>query len=393
MTLFERSERIFFETYRRLPVNVTSGNGAILIGDDGTEYIDLIGGIAVNSVGYGNKRVLSAISEQMERYIHLSNLFVQEPQVRLAEALVRHSGYDRVFFTNSGTEAIEAAIKLCRKWGSSSGKHTLVGFSGSFHGRTMGSLSLMDREKYRKGYEPFLPDVLHLPFNDAAALHSSINGETVSVFLEFLQGEGGINSASRSFIDALFDLREKYSFLVVADEIQSGIGRTGKFFAFEHWGVSPDLVVTAKPIGGGMPLGALLGREEFSSVFGIGGHGTTFGGNPVACAAGIAVVEEIMNGGLMKRARENGEYFKQKLMEIKDAHPRKVRDVRGFGLMLGMEVAGDCREITKSCLEKGLLITCTRDTVLRIVPPLVIGREEINRATAILEEVIQGHGS
>ncbi|NOY06472.1 MAG: aminotransferase class III-fold pyridoxal phosphate-dependent enzyme [Chlorobi bacterium] len=222
MTLYERSERVFFETYRRLPVSITTGGkGAILIGDDGAEYIDLIGGIAVNSVGYGNQRVLSAITEQINKYLHLSNLFVQEPQVQLAEDLATHSGYDRVFFTNSGTEAIEAAIKLCRKWGNSNGKHTLVGFSGSFHGRTMGSLSLMDREKYRKGYEPFLPDVLHLPFNDVAALRSSVDQNTAAVFLEFIQGEGGINSAEQSFVDTLFELREKYSFLVVADERDS----------------------------------------------------------------------------------------------------------------------------------------------------------------------------
>ncbi len=391
MTLFERSERIFFETYRRLPVNIISGKGAILVGDDGSEYIDLIGGIAVNSVGYGNQRVLSAITGQMNKYLHLSNLFVQEPQVQLAEALAKHSGYDRIFFTNSGTEAIEAAIKLVRKWGASCGKHTLVGFSGAFHGRTMGSLSLMDREKYREGYEPFLPGVLHLPFNDEAALRTSINGNTAAVFLEFIQGEGGINSAGRSFVETLFELRESHSFLVVADEIQSGIGRTGKFFAFEHWNVRPDLVVTAKPIGGGMPLGAVLGREEFAAVYGIGGHGTTFGGNPVACAAGVAVLEEIIEGGLMDRAHENGEYFKRKLLGIKESNPRKVRDVRGIGLMLGMELDGPCREMTKYCLDRGLLITCTRDTVLRIVPPLVIEREEIDTATTILEEAVRSH--
>ncbi|CUT01837.1 aspartate aminotransferase family protein [Candidatus Chrysopegis kryptomonas] len=311
MQIFEIEKEIFFQTYKRLGVYIKRGEGVYLIDSDGKKYLDLISGIGVNALGYGNESVKKAIFEQVEKFIHLSNLFVQEPQVELAKLLIELTGYKKVFFTNSGAEAIETSIKLTRKWGKKFGKDEIIAFSNSFHGRTMGALSLMDRAKYREGYEPFLPGIINVKYNDAEEIEKRINNKTAGVFLEFVQGEGGIVPASESFIKKIFELREKFNFLVVADEIQSGLWRTGKFFAFEHYGVKPDVVALAKPLGGGLPLGAVLGNEKVADVFTVGTHGSTFGGNPVACSAGCAVIKEIQNG-IIENVKSMCDYFKKR---------------------------------------------------------------------------------
>ncbi len=293
MGLKEREKQFILQTYKRLPIEVDHADGVHVYGKDGKKYLDFFGGIAVNALGYNNARVKRAILNQVDRYMHVSNLFYMDVQVELAEMICKLSGYSKIFFTNSGTEAVEAAIKLSRKWGSSAGKSKLFALTNSFHGRTLGALSLTDRAKYRQGFEPFLPDVDHIEFNDVFDLERKVDSTTAAVFIEFIQGEGGINVISNEFVDQLFALRDKYHFLIVADEIQSGIYRTGRLFAYEHYAVRPDAITVAKPLGGSLPLGGLLVDSHLVDVLGYGAHGTTFGGNPVSCAAGLATLQEL----------------------------------------------------------------------------------------------------
>ena len=338
MTMHDREASTFFHTYKRLPLEVDRGDGVYLFTRDGKRYLDMFAGLAVNALGYGHPRVVEAISSQASRFTHLSNYFLQETQIRLAEQLTRLSGYPRVFFSNSGTEAIEGALKIVRKWGSARGKTEVLAFTNSFHGRTMGALSLMDRPKYRDGFGPFLEGCRVIPFNDPAALREAVGEKTAAVVLEFIQGEGGIRPVSAEFARTLEDLHRKAGFLLVADEVQSGAGRTGKFFGFQHFSASPEIVTLAKPIGGGLPLGAILATEEIASVLEPGMHGTTFGGNPVACAAGCAVLSEIEEKGLIARAASLGEKLKEGLRELKNQFPGLIREVRGYGLMVGAEL-------------------------------------------------------
>jgi acetylornithine aminotransferase len=388
MTLTEREAANFFHTYKRLPLEIDHGEGVYLFARDGRKYLDMFSGLAVNALGYAHPRVTRAIVEQANRYIHLSNYFLQEPQIRLAELLTKHSGYPRVFFSNSGAEAIEGAIKLVRKWGYTNGKSNLVAFSNAFHGRTMGALSLMDRAKYREGFGPFLDHCAIAVFNDAASLSSSVNGQTAAVLLEFIQGEGGVRPVSQEFVRQLAALQKKYGFLVIADEIQSGVGRTGKFFGFQHFDIKPDVVTLAKPIGGGLPLGAILAREEIASVLQPGMHGTTFGGNPVACAAGVAVIEEIFEHDLLKSAAERGDQLISGLQQLGKKHAGLVTEVRGYGLMAGMELNRTGELIVEAMRNKGILINCTDTTVLRFLPPLIVGKDHIDQTLLALESCL-----
>ena len=386
--MHDREAATFFHTYKRLPLEVVRGEGVYLFTSDGKRYLDMFAGLAVNALGYAHPRVVEAIRAQASRYTHLSNYFLQEPQVRLAEMLTGLSGYPRVFFSNSGTEAIEGAIKIARKWGSTRGKTGILALSNSFHGRTMGALSLMDRPKYRDGFGPFLDGCRLLPFNDAAALRDAVTPETAAVVLEFIQGEGGIRPVSEEFARTLSDLQRRSGFLLIADEIQSGVGRTGRFFGFQHYGVAPDVVTLAKPIGGGLPLGAILAREEVAAVLEPGMHGTTFGGNPVACAAGAAVLDEIEEKKLIGRAALLGEKLKEGLCGLAREFPGLIREVRGYGLMVGAELDRSGDGITGAMMEKGILINCTDTTVLRFLPPLIIEGSHIDETISTLRGVL-----
>ncbi len=387
MQVFEVEKNLFFQTYRRLGVYVERGEGVYLIDFGGRRYLDMIAGIGVNALGYGNDKVKRAIIDQVEKYIHLSNLFVQKAQIELASLLLEISGYRKVFFTNSGAEAIETAIKLIRKWGKRFGKIEIIAFSNSFHGRTMGALSLMDKIKYRDGYEPFLPEIYIAKYNDVEDVEKKVNHKTAGVFLEFIQGEGGIIPADEKFVQKIFELREKFNFLVVADEIQSGLWRTGKFFAFEHYGVSPDVVALAKPLGGGLPLGAVLGNEKVADVFTLGVHGSTFGGNPVACSAGCAVIREIQNG-IIDNVKIVGDYLRGELLRLKDKHGEIIKDVRGIGLMVGVEFNIECFDIVNRLVEKGIIVNCTSNNVVRLLPPLIIEKEHVDLFIEKFDEVL-----
>lgn len=380
MDIKAREEKYFFKTYKRLDIEIASGEGCWLISKTGERYLDLFGGLAVNSLGYNHPKINEAIRTQIDKYIHLSNLFFQESQVDLAELLIKNSGYKKIFFSNSGTEAMEGTIKLARKWGKEKGKSELISYHGSFHGRTMGALSITGREKYRNGYEPFLQGSIFSTYNDSQELISLVNEKTLAVVLEFIQGEGGINEADTNFVQTISELREKFGFLLIADEIQSGIGRTGKFFAFNHLKIAPDVVVIAKPLGGGLPLGAFLGNERVADVFTYGVHGTTFGGNPVACSAGIATIREIVENGGIQNAEKIGNYLKSKFIELKLKYPNLIKDVRGKGCMLGIELKHEGESLVTEMLKNKVLINCTNTNVIRLLPPLILTKDEADFA-------------
>jgi acetylornithine aminotransferase len=387
MSLHARETAAFMHTYKRLPLEIQRGEGVYLYTGDGTRYLDMFSGLAVNALGYGHPRVVKAIEDQARKYIHLSNYHLQEPQIGLAELLVKHTGFPRVFFANSGTETTEGVIKIARRWGSSRAKSEILSLSNSFHGRTMGALSLMDRPKYRNGFGPFLDHCTVVPFNDHDALRGAVKPDTAAIILEYIQGEGGIRPVSAEFAGTIRELQKQFEFLIIADEIQSGIGRTGKFFGYQHFDVKPDLVTIAKPLGGGLPLGAILATETVGAVLEPGMHGTTFGGNPVACAAGCAVILEIIENGLMRQAEAMGNLLTRGLKSLKEGFPDLVREVRGFGLMVGMELTRDGEPYVAAMRERKILINCTDQTVLRFLPPLIIRQKQIDETIEALRTV------
>ena len=385
--IIEREHSVVFQTYRRIPVAIDHAIGARITDADGRSYLDMLGGIAVNALGHSHPRVIEAVEQQIRRYMHVSNVFYQEPQVRLAEQLVHASGYPRVFFANSGAEATDGALKIARRFGSARGRYDVIGFTGGFHGRTYAALSLMDKPLYKDGMGPFLPNTLVLPFNDVDALESRVDENTCAVMIEFLQGEGGIQSATQEFIDALFALKQQYGFLVIADEVQSGIGRTGDFFAYEKYGVRPDIITVAKAMGGGLPLGAIIATEEAAALLDKGMHGTTYGGNPVACVAGSVVVEEVC-GGLMHHVREVGNYMFSQLELLYNEFPEQIREIRGRGCMQGVVLSADAAPYVQELLAQGVIANATAGNVIRLVPPYVITNDDVDELVSALRTVM-----
>jgi acetylornithine/N-succinyldiaminopimelate aminotransferase len=379
MNLQDQEQNLFFNTYSRIPIEIDHGDGVYLYDIQGNKYLDMFAGLAVNALGYSHPRILQAIHDQCSKYIHLSNYYLQESQIHLAELLLQASNYSKVFLCNSGTEGIEGAIKIARRWGKSNGKNKIISFTNAYHGRTLGALSLMDRQKYREGYDPFLPDCIVVPFNETEILKNSVSDSTAAVFLECIQGEAGAELQS---------LRDRYNFLIVADEIQSGLGRTGKFFAFEHYHIIPDIVIVAKSLGGGLPLGAILGNDKVADIFQPGTHGSTFGGNPVACAAGIVVLDELLSHGLMENAEKMGSILYAKLSDLHKKYPAIIKSIRGKGLMIGGELSCDCTPLRMKLLERKILVNCTNKNVLRILPPLIITEEHITKFTEQLDQVL-----
>ncbi|NTV05142.1 MAG: aspartate aminotransferase family protein [Chlorobiaceae bacterium] len=385
----ESEQKLFFHNYARLPIAVAHGEGVWLVSDDGTRYLDMISGIGVNALGYGDKRLTEAISSQAAKLIHASNLFMMAPQFELAGKLLALSGLSKVFFANSGTEAIEAAIKIARKWAGQSGnqeKKEVLSLSNCFHGRTYGAMSLTAKQKYVDGFEPLLAGTGMIGFNDIADLEAKVSGKTAAVFIEVVQGEGGIHHISQTFIDRLKELREQYNFLIVADEIQAGCGRTGTFFSYTPLDADPDLVCLAKPLGGGLPLSAVIGSEKVADVLTYGNHGTTFGGNPVACAAGVAMIKAIEDDQLMEHAREIGTFINNELQKLAAKHSQ-ILEIRQYGLMVGITVDKEAKYYAASALKKHLLINATSVNVIRLLPPLVISREEAQHCITTLDEI------
>jgi acetylornithine/N-succinyldiaminopimelate aminotransferase len=391
LTIEQRESTALFGTYARLPIGlVTHARGTSIYTEDGSEYMDCIAGLGVNALGHSDPDIIQAINEQASKYLHLSNLYLQEPQIALAEKMSQLGGFERIFFSNSGSEAVEGAIKLARKYHSSDKKAEVIGLAGSFHGRTYGALSIMDRTKYREGFGPFLPGMKTVMSHDA--LENSISEATAAIILEPIQGEGGIVECPPEALNKLHELREKFGFLIIADEIQSGIGRTGTFFAFEQLGLKPDVVVCAKAIGGGLPLGAILTSSKIAAALSPGTHGTTFGGNALACAAGLVVLDKVENG-LMDNAREVGNYLRGRLEMLKTKYSDKIKEVRGRGLMLGLDLKVASSTMLASNIHKDLLkhhfiTNVTAETVLRLLPPLIFTEEEAERLVEAIEVAI-----
>ncbi len=389
MSWIEMADQYFLPVFKRLPVEVDRGEGVYLIDRSGKRYLDFLSGIGVNALGYSHPAVLQAMEKQMHRNLHLSNYFVQDVQIELAERLIRYSGMARLFFTNSGTEAVEGALKIVKKWANQHGKSEIICFEGAFHGRTIGALSVTAQEKYQKSFQPLLPGIQHIPYNNVEKLRETVTEKTAAVVLEFVQGEGGVVPATPEFVAELASLREKFHFLIIADEIQAGIGRTGYFFSYEHYGIRPDIVTSAKALGGGMPLGAFLVSEPLVNVLVRGEHGTTFGGNPVSCAAGIAVVDELMENGLLGHVKEVGEYFSAQLRELQKKYPEKIKEVRGRGLMQAMVINEEGYPYVLKGIENGLIFNATATNVLRFLPPLIVTKAEIDTAVEVLSTVLK----
>lgn len=389
MILQNQENYLFFNTYSRFPIKITGGEGVYLYDDQGNRYLDMFAGLAVNALGYSHPKILQVIHDQSNKYIHISNFFIQEAQIRLAETLLKTSEYRKIFLCNSGTEGIEGAIKIARKWGKQNGKNNIISFSNAYHGRTLGALSLMDREKYRNGYGRFLPDCTIVKFNDVQNLKKSVTDSTCAVFLEFIQGESGVIPASENFIDELREIKNKFNFLIVADEIQTGLGRTGKLFSYEHYSLKPDIVVVAKALGGGLPLGAILGNDKVADIFEPGTHGSTFGGNPVACAAGKVVLDELLNNNLIENAKSTGEFLYLQLNNLKNLFPNTIKDVRGRGLMIGVEFFNDCLKIRNALLEHKIIVNCTGGNVLRLLPPLIILPQQITEFISTFKKILE----
>jgi predicted acetylornithine/succinylornithine family transaminase len=384
------SQHYVMNTYSRQPLVLVKGRGTKVYDSDGREYLDFVTGVAVCNLGHCHPRVVVALQKQAQRLMHVSNHFHNEPQINLAKLLVSKSFADKAFFCNSGTEAVEAALKLARRYAREvlkQDRFEIITMRGSFHGRTYGSMSATAQEKFQKGFEPIVPGFRYVPFNDIGAVDSAMNGHTCAVLVEPVQGEGGVIVPAPSYLRELRALCDKNNILLLLDEIQTGMGRTGKLFAYEHAGITPDVVMLAKGLGGGMPIGALLATDKVSQAFTPGTHGSTFGGNPLACAAAIASIEALIEDNIViQNVVQLGMYFLQGLEKLKQRYSF-VRDVRGQGLLLGMELDFHGKEIVSACIREGMLINCTMDTVLRFMPPLIVTEEEIDLLIGALDRV------
>jgi len=383
----ELEKSYHFDLYRRLPATLVKGKGVSVWDSNGKKYVDFLSGIAVNALGHCHPEMVKTIRKQSRKLIHVSNIYYTEPQANLAKLLNEVSGFDRTFFCNSGLEANEAAIKLARKTGNLKGKNgPIISFTGAFHGRSIASITL-GSEKLQQGFGPLPDGFLKLPYNDISALNENINENTVAVFVEAIQGEGGIIPANPVFMDTLKNLCQKHNVLLIFDEIQTGFGRTGKLFGYMHYNIKPDIITVAKALGGGFPIGGLLTSNEISRNFKYGDHGTTFGGNPMACSVAESVLRTILDKGLIDHARKQGEYFLSRLEKIAKKLS-VVREVRGKGLMIGMELNVPCRPVVLEMLDKGYLINCTAEKTLRFLPPLIVKKKEIDGMIKTLFNVL-----
>lgn len=383
-------KKYHLQLYNRYPLVLERGEGAIVWDTDGNDYLDMLAGIAVNNTGHCHPNVVKAIREQAGKLMHTSNFYYNEPQSRFAELLSDVSGLPRVFFCNSGVEALEAVLKIARKYGNSKGKKgSIIAAERGFHGRSLAAIAL-GKEKYQKGFEPIPQGFATMPFNDLEALEKTVTGDTIAIAFEPVQGEGGIHAVSKEYMQRARELCDKYDVLLILDEVQCGNGRTGTYFSYQQYDVMPDLVATAKGLGGGFPVGAVMASEKAASAIGFGEHGTTYGGNPLACAAGMAAVKTIIDEKLPQQAIEKGKYLREKISQ-KTIDTALVKEVRGVGLMIGAELRIPGRPVVEELLNKHrILSNVTMDSVIRIVPPLVITYEQIERFADSFASVLEG---
>lgn len=388
--IIEETEKYYLPVFGRYPMVMELGQGCRVWDNEGNEYVDAFAGIAVNSLGYNHPVLVKAISEQASKLMHCSNLYYTEIQAKALRVVAEATGMDRIFFANCGAEGNEGAMKLARKYGVSKAptKYKIISADESFHGRTFDTLAATGHDYYHVGYGPLSPGHVLVPYGDIKALEAQMDDDVCAVLLEPIQGEGGVHVPPAEYLQQVRALCDKHDALLIFDEVQTGVARTGKWFAYMHSGVKPDILTFAKGIGGGFPVAGFAVPERLAHVFKPGDHGGTFGGNPLACAAVYATLTTIKSEGLVDKVAEKGEYFKNELRKLQEKYPDKVTDVRGCGLMLGMEVAGEGKPIVENCLANNVIVNCTAGNVIRIVPPLIISREEIDIVVAALDKAL-----
>jgi len=394
-TLMELSQKYMANTYNRYALVPVRGKGTRLWDAEGREYLDFVSGLAVCNLGHCHPKVVKAIQEQAAKLIHVSNFYYIEPQIRLSALLCEHSFADKVFFCNSGAEANEGAIKLARKYAKDKmegDRYEIITMERSFHGRTLATLTATGQEKFHKGYAPLVPGFKYVRFNDVEAVRKAIDSKTCAILVEPIQGEGGVNCPSEGYLKALRDICDTHKLLLMFDEVQVGMGRTGKLFAYEHYGVEPDILTLAKSLAGGVPIGALLIKKGIDEGFKPGDHASTFGGNPLATAAGVAALTAILEEKMLVNCQKVGAYFYSKLVRLKEKFPF-IQEVRGKGLILGMELKMEGGSIVLEMMKKGILINCTMGNVLRFLPPLIVTEKEVDQVVKALEDVFKSINS
>jgi acetylornithine/N-succinyldiaminopimelate aminotransferase len=388
--IIDRERRFLLATYNRYPVALARGKGCFVFDVEGNRYLDLVAGLGVNALGHAHPRIVKTVREQASRAIHFSNLYYNEYQGRLAEKLCALSGFDRAFFSNSGTEAIEGSLKLARLAGHRAGgpeKSQIVALQGSYHGRSFGSMSVTGQEKYRKGFEPLLEEVTFVAQNDVAGLRGAVNDKTCAIVLEPIFGEGGIHECSAEFLKECRALADQHHAALVFDEIQCGLGRTGDLFAFQTFGVKPDIVAIAKPIAAGLPLGAFLAKEDFAAAISPGQHGTTFGGGPLACRVALEYFAIVEEEKLLEQVRRVGAYLRQQLNELAGKY-EAAQEVRGRGFIQGLQLSVPARPIIEQALAEGVLLNSTQDTVVRFLPPFLLQEKHVDKGIRVLKKLL-----
>ncbi len=389
--LIKEGERYLCNTYRRYPILFVRGEGIRVWDEEGKEYLDFISGLAVCNLGHCHPRVVKAISEQCKLLLHTSNLYHTKPQIELARLLVENSFASKVFFANSGAEANEAAIKLTRKCTKDHRRKDsfeIITMNHSFHGRTIATITATGQKRFHKGFEPLPPGFKYVPFNNLEAVEKAITRSTCAIMVEPIQGEGGVNCPSKDYLRGLRQICDANELLLIFDEIQVGIGRTGKLFAYENYGVTPDIITLAKALASGLPIGAMLAKEEIAQSFSPGTHASTFGGNPVVTSAGVATISTILEEGILANCQRVGEYLFKGLEELKEKYPF-IKEVRGKGLIIGMKLKIEGEPIVHECLKRRILINCTMERILRFLPPLIVTEREIDILLSALDEIFQ----
>lgn len=388
--IFAKDKSDYLPVFARYNIVLDHGDGPYVYDTKGKKYIDFLAGIAVNVVGHNYKPLVDAISKQASKMIHCSNLYYTEVQVEAAEKLKKLSGMDKVFFGNSGAEANEGAIKLARKYATNIDpeKIQIISALHSFHGRTLATLTATGQDHYHHGFGPLPAGFDYVPYNDIQALEAKMSDKTCAVMLEAIQGEGGVHVPDPDYLPKVRALCDKYNAVLIFDEVQCGMGRTGTFFGCQQFGVKPDIVTLAKGLAGGVPIGAFMATDKVANAFHAGDHGSTFGGNPLACVASCVVLDALIDGNLMENAKEIGAYLQSKFEEYKAKYPNLIKEVRGRGLILGMELTRPGREIANECLDYGAIINCTAGNVLRFVPPLNITKAHVDELISVLDKVL-----
>jgi len=384
--VFESYKEFILNTYTRQPVIFVKAKGMKIWDLDNKEYLDFFPGWGVSNLGHCHPKVMSAVRDQVSKLIHIPNNFYHPEQAKLAKEINFWTFPAKVFFCNSGAEANEAAIKFSRKYGK--GRYEIITFENSFHGRTLGALAATGQKKYQEGFSPLPEGFKIIPFNDIPALKFAVNNNTVAIMLELIQGEGGINVASKEFVTEIKKICQEKDILMIIDEIQTGIGRTGKMFAYQNYDITPDIITLAKALGGGLPIGAMVVRKEIADILQPGMHASTFGGSPLVCKAARAVLKTVQKEKLLHNCQKMGDYLFKKLEELKSRHPQII-EIRGMGLMVGIQLKNPGKAVVEKCLEKGMIINCTHDTVLRLMPALNVTKKQIDKAIGILGEALK----